>query len=349
MMRRGLSFGRFSRLGCVKVALLLGAALLPGPSDAAERVRIAAFQGTFINFPIYVAKDLGLFEKHGLAVEIIYGKGIQPTNMVVSGATEFGGFAVEHGITVIGKGQHVKLLVLNQTLPPFNLIVRNDVPTPSKDMPYPAMIKDIKGLKLGISTPGASTDLTLRFLLQQAGLDPQRDVKLIPVGEPSTQIAALKNGLIDGTLAFEPIQAEAVLGQKIAKSVLDIEAANGPEMFHEYAYNGIFAKQSYLDSNPQAARAIVAAIVEAEQMINDPKSFDRIVGVAEKNMVGVNPEALRLFLTRYKGIFNPIATPKAIENVNAFLLIQKHIEKAVPFSSVIATSFMPTTFPPASP
>src|ERR1700736_5462030 len=86
-----------TRLSCVKLALLLVVALSSGPGIAAERVRMAAFQGTFINFPIYVAKDLGLFEKHGLTVEIIYGKGIQPTNMVISGATEFGGFAVEHG------------------------------------------------------------------------------------------------------------------------------------------------------------------------------------------------------------------------------------------------------------
>jgi NitT/TauT family transport system substrate-binding protein len=345
MMPRRISF---RRVGLAGLAILLGVAFLSMPSIAAERVRMAAFQGTFINFPIYVAKDLGLFEKHGVTVEIVYGKGIQPTNMVVSGATEFGGFAVEHGVTVISKGQDVKLLVLNQTLPPFNLIVRNDVPTPSATAPYPAMIKDVKGLKLGISTPGAGADLTLRFLLQQGGLDPQRDVKLIPVGEPSTQIAALKNGLIDGTLAFEPIQAEAVMGQKIAKSLLDIEAGQGPEIFREYAYNGIFARQSYLDSNPTAARGIVAAIVEAEQIINDPKSFDRIVAVAQKNMPGVDPGALRLFLERYKEIFNPIATPKAIENVNAFLLEEKHIDKAVPFANVVAASFMPATFLPTS-
>ncbi len=219
---------------CARIGLLsfvLAAGMLPAPARAADHVRIAAFQSSGINFPVYVALALKLFEKHGIDPEIIYGKGIQPTSMVVSGATDFGAIAVEHGITVIAKGQDIRLLVLDQTLPPFTLIVRNDIPVPHAGDLYPKMIADLKGLKLGISTPGAGTDITTRFLLTQAGLDPQRDVRLIPVGEPSTQIAALKNHVIDGTLAFEPIQTQAVLAEKIARPILDIEGGQGPAMF----------------------------------------------------------------------------------------------------------------------
>jgi NitT/TauT family transport system substrate-binding protein len=331
---KGLVFAAFSGL-----SILFGT-----PGLAADHVKVSAFQGTFINFPVYVAKDLKIFEKHGIDAELVYGKGIQPTNMVVSGATMFGGFAVEHGIILASKGQDVRLLVLNQTLPPFTIIVRNQVPTPNVDAAYPKMLKDLKGLKIGISSPGAGTDLTIRYLLEQAGLDPQRDAQIVPVGGPSTQVAALKNGVIDATIAFEPIQTEAIFGLKIAKPILDIEGGHGPDIFREYAYNGIFTRQTTLDSNPDLVRRFVSAIVEAEQTINDPAQLDAVTKVAAQNMSGIDPANLKAYIGKYRHIFAPIATKKAIENVNQFLIVQKSITKAVPFEKLVASDFMPKHF-----
>lgn len=328
----------------MSAALVSLSFLIETPGLAADHVMVSAFQGTFINFSVYVAKDLKIFEKHGIDAELVYGKGIQPTNMVVSGATEFGGFAVEHGVILASKGQDVRLLVLNQTLPPFTIIVRNQVPTPNINEPYPKMLKDLKGLKIGISTAGASSDLTIRYLLEQAGLDPQRDVQIIPVGGPSTQVAALKNGIIDATIAFEPIQTEAIFGQKIAKPILDIEGGHGPEILQEYAYNGIFTRQATLDSKPDLVRRFVSAIVEAEQVINDPAQLDTVTKVAAQNMEGIDPANLKTYIGKYHRIFAPIATRKAIENVNKFLIIQKSIAEAVPFEKLVASEFMPKHF-----
>ena len=148
------------------------------------------------------------------------------------------------------------------------------MPTPNAGKPYPQMLADLKGLKIGISTPGASTDVTLRFLLREAGLDPQKDVTIVPVGDPTTALAGLKNGLIDGNMSVEPTQTAAVTGLKIAKHVLNIENGEGPELFRDFAYNGVFARGSTLKERPQAARAVVAAIVEAEQRIQDPNHLD---------------------------------------------------------------------------
>lgn len=322
--------------------LLLGATPKPGYAD--DQVKIAAFQSTFTNFPIYVASDLKLFQKHHVDAELIYGTGVQLANMVVSGAADFGGFAVAHGITLLSHHQDIRLLVLNQTRPPFNLIVRNDVPLPHLKSPYPGMIQDLKGLKLGISNPGADTDTMLRYLLKDGGLDPQKDVQLVPIGDPSTQIGALKNQTVAGTIAFEPIQTQAILGLKIAKPVLDLQGGEGPKIFEDYAYNGIFAREAYIEQHPQTAHNVVAAIVEAEEMINDPAQTDRMLQVATKYMGGIDPAALRQFLERYRSIFAPVATAQAIANVNAFLKVQNLISAPIPYDQVVATGFMPKSF-----
>lgn len=327
--------------------VIVGALLLAATghdSRAQEKVTIAAFQGSFVNFPMYVAKDLKLFEKHGVNVDLVYGTGGQVTTMLVSGATDMAGVSVENGLAVAAKGQDVQLLVLNQTTPPFTLIVRNDVKLPNAGAPYPQMLKDLKNLKIGISNRGASSDHVLQFLIKEAGLDPKSDVQIIAAGEPPSQVASLKNGVIDGALAFEPTQSQAIAGLKIAKSLLDIQGGEGPEIFREYAYNGLFARRSFIASRGDAIRRIVAAIVEAEEMINDPAKLDAVTAVAAGNMRGMDPGLLRDYLNKHRAIFVPIATRKAIGNVLQLLSMQGRLERPLTYEGVVAAEFMPKSF-----
>jgi NitT/TauT family transport system substrate-binding protein len=333
-----------ARHAAAVLIMLIGMAWA-GPSQALDKVRISAFQGAFVNLPVYVAQAYKLFEKHGIEAELIYGTGIQVTNIMVGGSSDFGAFAVEHGITIIGKNQDVRLLVVNQTLPPYGLIVRNEVPTPNADKPYPEMLKDMKGLKLGITTIGAATDLTLRYLLHQVGIEPS-DVKIIPAGAPGAQLAGLKNGMIDGALSGEPTQSEAIYRLKIAKMILDIQGGQGPEVFRDYAYNGVWTTGAYLKKYPERAHAVVDAIVDAETMINDPARTDDIVKVASDNMQGFDPEILRNFIVKYRAIYNPIATPKQIENVEAYLQGAEMLSAPIPYDKIVAADFMPRNFTP---
>src|ERR1700675_4552158 len=118
-------------------ACAMTTALFTAPALALEQIKMSIFQSNFCCFPVYVAKYLKLFEKHGVDVELVYGSGIQVANIFVAGSAELGAFAVEHGVTVSAKGQDLKMIVLEQQLPPLSLIVRNDVPTPHADKPYP--------------------------------------------------------------------------------------------------------------------------------------------------------------------------------------------------------------------
>jgi ABC-type nitrate/sulfonate/bicarbonate transport system substrate-binding protein len=281
------------------------------PARAAEKIKLSVFQSNFCCFPVYVAKHLKLFEKHGVDVDLVYGSGIQVANIFVSGSAELGAFAVEHGVTVSSKGQDLKMIVLEQQLPPLSLIVHKDVPTPNADKPYPQNLKDMKGLKI------------------------------MPVGDPGTQLAALKNRTIDGAMAVEPAQTAAVLSLKIAKTVVDMESGGGPEVFRDYAYNGIFAHSAFIKQHPDVARGVVAAIVEACQVVNDPARMKDLLDVAAVYMKGSEPAIIQAYLEKYRANYGPVATKKGIENVSTMLLAGKTIPKAVPYEQIVATDFMP--------
>jgi NitT/TauT family transport system substrate-binding protein len=339
MQDRGIRRGLV--VSALTIALSLAGAA--SPAGAAEKVKMSTFQANLCCFTVYVAKQLGLFDKHGVDVDLVYGTGIQVTNIMVSGSADVGAFAVEHGVAVAAKGQDLKLLVLNEQLPPLGLIVRNDVPTPNAGKPYPQMVRDLKGLKIGISSAGASTDTTLQYLLREAGLDPKKDVSIIPVGDPNTMLAALKNGVIDGAMAVEPTQTIALHGIKIAKMVVDVQGGGAP-LFKEYAYNGMWVRSAFLKDRPQAARGIVAAVVEAEQAINDPARIDDIMKVGTATIKGMEPDLLRGYLEQYRSIFRPVATEKGIENVNMLLKSGNLIPQTMPYDRIVATEFMPREF-----
>jgi ABC-type nitrate/sulfonate/bicarbonate transport system substrate-binding protein len=104
---------RRAGMGLLLLAVLLfGMVAASAPSRALDKVRVSAFQGSFVALPLYVAKEYKLFEKHGLEVGLIYGTGIQVTNILVGRSADYGAFTIEHGVNLIGKGQDLKLLVV---------------------------------------------------------------------------------------------------------------------------------------------------------------------------------------------------------------------------------------------
>jgi ABC-type nitrate/sulfonate/bicarbonate transport system substrate-binding protein len=112
-------------------------------------------------------------------------------------------------------------------------------------------------------------------------------------------------------------------------------------VFHPYAYNGVFVHSAFLKDHPDTARGIVAAIVEACAVINDPARMNDLMDVAANYMKGSDPEVVKAYLEKYRSNYEPIATRPGIENVSAMLLAGKSIDKAVPYEQIVATDFMP--------
>src|SRR5206468_3251632 len=58
-------------------------------------------------------------------------------------------------------------------------------------------IADLKGKKIGVSSVGSSSDIATRAALKKLGLDPDKDVTIVPVGSAAQRTAAMLSGAID--------------------------------------------------------------------------------------------------------------------------------------------------------
>ena len=340
---------RHRRVRVIVSLLALALLLAAAPEITAQPrtpVKIAVLRAAFVYFTPYVAEGKGFFSQHGLDAQLIYFRsGAETTTAVVSGSTEFGALATEHVTQVREQGLRLKAIVANLTDSPFTLIVRKEVELPNAARGYPHVVRDLKGLKLGVTGRGASTDFTLRFLVKEAGLDPDKDVTIIATGGVATSMAALQKGDIQGYLGFEPIQSQAIHGLGIAKPVIDIRKGEGPRVFQEYAYNSMVAKEEYLDANPETARRMVAAVLDTHRFLADPKNFEETVKVAEKYFEGINPALLRQILQDSLKAYRPVITRQAVANIGEMLRFAGLVKRAPAYEEVVDTRYAPTRFP----
>ena len=84
---------------------------------------------------------------------------------------------------------------------------------------------------------GSATDLALRAVLRNAGLEPDRDVAVIAVGSSSSAAAALRAGQIDGFMGGEPGGAVIVHQLKIGRYFIEPLRDQGPKFLRDMTFH----------------------------------------------------------------------------------------------------------------
>src|SRR5260370_23106648 len=178
-------------LGLLTGLVLRGVATIPTAAQPRTPVKIAVLQAAFVYFTPYVAEAKGFYAKHGLDAQLVsFRSGGETTTAVVAGSTEFGALATEHVAQVREQGMKLKAIVANLLDSPYTLIVRKEVDLPNAARGYPAVIRDLKGLKLGMTGRRASPAFTPPFPPKHAAPPPHNHPTIIATGGLATTLAA---------------------------------------------------------------------------------------------------------------------------------------------------------------
>src|SRR5688572_17913445 len=171
------------------LVFLAALALAPASQAQLEKrdVHIAVGgQNSFYYLPITIAERQGYFKDEGLNVKLSdFAGGAAALRAVVGGSADVVSGAYEHTISLQGKKQYFQAFVAQGRLPQIALGVSTAKAGQVKSL------KDLKGLKIGVSAPGSSTHNLVKQLLTKAGLDPNKDVSIVGVGLGAQAVAAL--------------------------------------------------------------------------------------------------------------------------------------------------------------
>jgi NitT/TauT family transport system substrate-binding protein len=236
---------------------LLGAAPAPLHAQALEKKQITLGVGgktALYYLPLTIAERLGHFKEQGLEVTINdFRGGAQSLQALAGGSVDVVTGAYEHTIRMQAKGQDVRALIELGRFPGIVLGVRKDRADAYKSA------ADLKGMKIGVSAPGSSTNFFVMYLLAKAGLKPT-DASYIGVGIGPSVIAAVIKGEIDAMSNLDPMMTKLELDGQI-KVVADTRTEEGTRAIFGGSNPAavLYAKQDFIARNPNTAQALVNA------------------------------------------------------------------------------------------
>ena len=160
--------------------------------------------------PLWIAKELGLYEKYGLDVKLVsIAAGSVSLTALLAGNVQLTTDSASGVVGAVARGAPVVTVSTNGALP-YQLIAVPAIKTPG----------ELKGKIVGSSRIGAGTDFLLRRILAKIGLVLGKDVSLIPTGvsESDKRIQLMLQGKIDATIgeADKIFQFAELGGQKIS-------------------------------------------------------------------------------------------------------------------------------------
>lgn len=224
----------------------------------------------------YLSEDLGFYKDEGLAVKRVPLLG-GPVALqgLLSGAGAGNISTPGEMLGAVAKRQHVKALMSHTNLTAATLVVSKAFAAKlgvTADDPVAdrvAALAKAKGARFGITTPGSQTDGFTRMALKQAGLNPDKDARIVPLQNAANSLAALQNGRIDGFMALSPVTEQAI----VKLGAIPLLAVTKGDVKDAYKLQGqtLMARPADIEANPGLYTRLVRANVRAlKTLLEEP-------------------------------------------------------------------------------
>ena len=229
-----------------------------------KKLRLSLSSTTVTLLPTFAAHDKGFFRDEGLDVELIHMPATLASTALMTGDLDYNG-AATGVISAAVQGRPMKVLVFTVSRPLMFLVSRKDIREP----------RDLKGKKVAGSTPGASATLLAVQALRHVGLEPGRDVTILPMGGTAAgRLAVLESGAVDASLLSVP------------ENIFAREKGFNELLFLgdvvEFAQAGFGATEKRIKENPDEVYRMVRAELRALQYLLDKSRHGEIVDLVLK-------------------------------------------------------------------
>ena len=242
----------FFRIGSMFVALLACTSASAQKNPPTVRIGIEAPAGT--NAHYYVTKQLGLFQKHGVNIELIsFPGGTVGLQALFAGDIQFATSDGVAGLSANLRGANLYFVAGMINTFPFSILSRPEIRTP----------QELRGKKIVISRYGSSSDTAVRAAVEKYDLKPDKDVIILQGGGQSERFAALRTGAVDAAIVSPPLN---LTGKRLGfNEVIDLSQSGVP-----YSHQQIVAIKDYLDRNPDTVLRTLRALIEGLAAWKDP-------------------------------------------------------------------------------
>jgi NitT/TauT family transport system substrate-binding protein len=285
--------------------LLFSLCVIGARASAQEKLRLAWAGASPTNSPIWAIEDRKLLQKMGVEPEII-AISASPTVLQALLANEIDAASISVTTLTSSRLQGADTVMIVGTVPTFvdHIVSLSSI----------TKVEQLKGTMGGVNRLGSTSDLGLRLALRKLGVDPDKDVKIIPAGGNPERFAALSRGLTQFTIMPEPFLTQA---QKLGfRNLYNISQLKIP-----FWWNGILTREAILNTKRPLILKLVRAMIEAIHIIKTEKEY--AISLFKKNL-GINdPAGLERAYQDYSRIFPevPYPTPDGVKTMLDYLAV----------------------------
>jgi NitT/TauT family transport system substrate-binding protein len=229
----------------IAIVIFLGA-----PAMALDRIRIAVSNPNMPNLTVAMAQKNGLFKDEALEAEIIRMNPNVAITALATGDVDYCQlFGAVVGAAIAGLPVRIVAGFLDNW--PMTLIAQPELKA----------LKDLKGKTLGISSFGATPDVAARMMIKQAGIDADKEIKILALGSDAARLMALKQRVVDVVVISPPADTQM---EKQGYRIL----ARAYELF-SFPYLGLGTHTRKIRDKPDEIRRVIKATIRANRFIRD--------------------------------------------------------------------------------
>jgi len=237
-----------------------------------------------IYLPAKLTEQLGYFKEAGVDVKLMTEpSGASAENVLIAGKVQGVVGFYDHSITLQAQGKCVESVVQLAKVPGEAEVVA------TKSASQVSGPSDFADKKLGVTSPGSSTDYLTQYLATKNGVDTS-DYTTVTAGAGSTFIAALQQGGIDAGMTTDPTIATAV-SQGVGKVLVDMRTEEGTReaLGGLYPAASVYMDCDYVEQNPKTVQKVADAFVRTMQWISTHSAAE-IAAKMPTDYNGGNPE-----------------------------------------------------------
>lgn len=292
-----------ARISVAFLAAIAGLAAAATPDE----LNVQSYPGTTLSLPLYVGQSKGIFEKHGLKVNIVgIPAGPQATQALLTGGVDIMGNGVSNTLLAQARlaksGNNDKIIgiIQGESGLHYSLMGQSSINWPAQG-DVKAIMQALKGKTVGVTAIGADTQQVIEGMLKMHGLDP-KSVTFIAVASGASAYAAFEAKHVDTIVGWAPTQT--VLNDKGAKMLIDFRKNDAGPGFTPWTVLTYQAMKSNVDKSPAKFTKFQKAIDEAIAFTKDPKNLDELVGIFSKSGAsGLTQDQLRRAIAEYQPLY----------------------------------------------
>jgi len=315
------------------------------PVQAKDLAHITLVQSSLsFNFvPLMVAQTEGYFKDEGIALDVVLaGGGPKAMTGLVGGGGQFSASVLFDGIMAHRRGLDDVRAIAALSLFQGPLTVATATAKQrglALDKPLNERLHAMKGLRIGITTPGATSDLFMRFMFRNAGMDPDHDLEIVPLGGVSNQVAAIRGGKVDACSCLPPVD---VLTNREGLTVDVIDRLKDIPQLAGVSYGTLYGLASYNKAHPEIVNAMARAVTRATMLIaRDPDAAKRATRPFLKEMDEATYEAAwQTYLPAFPTSPDITEASYAKELEFEKTVLPANSNAAVPYADAVDASFV---------